>query len=152
MAFGIFTGFARRSNLNPKFRFRWDLIAAGLTKRRLRKTADLVLDASEKAMRRVTNKIKKESQRIVPIGETRNLHDAAFTKVKRTRNIVDGEVAYDTRKAPYAMVQHETQWFAHAAGRRWKFLQEPLMKNENAFRAITAQAIRRKLKLISTFR
>jgi len=154
-------GAAAATNLRPTFRLRLDPTKTRRLSGRLRKSADVVLDASERAMNRITKSIKKRSQELVPY-KTGNLHDAAFAKVTRSRNIVDGTVGYRSSKAPYAFLQHETPppppayskdnpTFRHTAPTKWKFLQQPLMEHADDLREVTARAVRRRLKFISRF-
>ena len=152
-------GAAAATNLRPRLDIRVDPASARRLSGRLRKSADVVMDASERSMKRITKSIKKRSQELVPY-KTGRLSRSAYARVIRSRNIVTGKVGYDSRKAPYAMLQHETpppppRWtldnptFRHKRPTKWKFLQQPLMEHADDFREVTARAVRKRLKFIS---
>lgn len=54
-----------------------------------------------------------------------------------------GSVSYDT---PYAVIQHENLDFAHDAGRKAKYLEDPLNEESGQMQALIAAQIRRALR------
>lgn len=100
-------------------------------KARFRKAVNHSLDKAVPLMRTLLKEIKQESQEIVPL-RSGNLQSAAHYSVRRNPVSVTGQFWYDTDKAPYALVQHETPdppW-SHLPGRRWHYWSDPVDARE----------------------
>lgn len=54
-------------------------------------------------------------------------------------------VGYWGEEVPYARIQHETPWFNHPNGGKWKYLEEPFNTNLPRYQALL-QSIPSKLK------
>ena len=79
-----------------------------------------------------------EARRVVPIDEG-TLERSGFTSVDDGR----AAVSFDT---PYAVVQHEDLSLAHAAGRKAKYLEEPLNQQKDTVQDIIANELDKALR------
>lgn len=121
---------------------------------RLDTLVERVSAAAENAVYDACNDLLRESRLLAPLDKG-SLRTTAFTKVRRGRGEVVGEVVYNvternTRgsRANYALRVHEMGEFRNPTtpGTQPKFLEQPLKENEDTYLADIAEVVRRELE------
>lgn len=84
--------------------------------------------AADEAIASALPSIKKQSQREVPFREG-TLASSWFERPRVSGRKREIDFGYDVSVAPYAWVQHETFYFNHPGGRKWKYLEDPVTEH-----------------------
>ena len=86
--------------------------------------------------------LQGKAQREAPI-DTGDLRGSASTTITVRTNKVTGEVGFNTE---YALDQHENHMYEHPRGGKDKYLEDPLVENEDIYEDMIADALRRATK------